>query len=206
LIFDLSHYPPSPTSTPPTSTSTSLSLPAPSLHLLPCATPTSQSTVQSTRSETTFRLPDSFPRDTSYRRLLLAQADQACKLLPSLRPWRAFELEASPIRHSLPSALCARALRHGSDSVVGNVEFDELWIEWHVAQLEVIARQDSGGEKGRVFLGYLAGPPRRNCARGKGCFSSWRKSSCRIPGTGETRRSGKPFAPSSDSSTSMLDF
>jgi hypothetical protein len=51
----------------------------------------------------------------------------------------------------------SRALRHGSDPMVGNVEFDEPWIEWHVAQLEVIARQDSGGEKGRVFLGIWLG-------------------------------------------------
>jgi hypothetical protein len=40
---------------------------------------------------------------------------------------------------------------------VGNVEFDEPWIESHVPKLEVIARQDSGGEKGRVLLGIWLG-------------------------------------------------
>jgi hypothetical protein len=53
-------------------------------------------------------------------------------------------------------AIGSRALRHGSDPVVGNVEFDETWIESHVAELEVMARQDSG-EKGQAYLGIWLG-------------------------------------------------
>lgn len=47
-------------------------------------------------------------------------------------------------------------MRHGSDPVSGNVEFDEKWIESHVAELEVMARQDSG-EKGQAYLGIWLG-------------------------------------------------
>jgi hypothetical protein len=50
----------------------------------------------------------------------------------------------------------SRALRHGSDPEVGNVEFDESWIASHLVELEVMARRDSG-EKGRAFLGVWLG-------------------------------------------------
>jgi hypothetical protein len=53
-------------------------------------------------------------------------------------------------------AIGSRALRHGSDQVMGNVEFDEPWIESHVAELEVMARHYSG-ERGQAYLGIWLG-------------------------------------------------
>lgn len=66
-------------------------------------------------------------------------------------------LRAGGIPNTSTLTIAGRALRHGSDPVVGNVEFDEPWIESHLAHLEVIAQQDSGEQKGKVYLGIWLG-------------------------------------------------
>jgi len=54
------------------------------------------------------------------------------------------------------AAISSRALRHGSDRVAGNVDFDESWIESHLAELEFMSWKDFGG-KGRPYLGVWLG-------------------------------------------------
>jgi len=49
------------------------------------------------------------------------------------------------------------ALIHGGDGEVGKVDFDQMWIEKHLAELEAFARNDSGEEKGKIYLGVWLG-------------------------------------------------
>lgn len=76
------------------------------------------------------------------------------RALPHQAP--AAGLRAGGIGQASIATIGSRALRHGSDPDVGNVDFDDSWIESHLAELEVIARCDSG-EKGRAFLGVWLG-------------------------------------------------
>lgn len=66
-------------------------------------------------------------------------------------------LRAGGIGEASIATISSRALRHGSDPVVGNVDFDDQWIASHLAKLEVTARQDSGDKKGKAFLDVWVG-------------------------------------------------
>ena len=95
-----------------------------------------------------------------YSQRYLIPPNSAC---PSGSTTHAIPAHAPPAGHQTGSifgtpiaAIGGRALRHGSDLISGNVDFDEKWIESHLAELEAMARKDSG-EKGTPFLGIWLG-------------------------------------------------